>query len=102
MHAPDANRTKQTLRMNHKGMTLDDASFWSFWANISVLVLGVLSVVAAALALYFASRVGGLKDAELSNFQTESKTAILKLTLETEQQRERAAKAETTLEEVKQ
>lgn len=57
-------------------MTLSSLESASFWANVAVVVLGVLAALAAGFALYFSSRSGGMKDAELERFQNESRTQI--------------------------
>lgn len=108
---------------SRKAMTIEDVAFWSFVARCSVVVLSVLSAIAGFLALYFSLKSDALKDAALRSFQTESSLAIAsadaraadanrkaaeasegtaKALLATEEQRERAAKAEKDLLEVQQ
>jgi hypothetical protein len=59
--------------MNHKGVNLPFLETASFWTNVAVIVLTILTALALALGLFFSRRLTVAKDAELRRFQDESK-----------------------------
>jgi hypothetical protein len=63
-------------KMNYSGMDLRAMEGASFWSNIAVVVFGILAAIAAAFALYFGSRLGAMKDAELLRFQVKAQADI--------------------------
>jgi hypothetical protein len=56
------------VNVEHKreGMKLPSLETASFWSNIAVVVLTLLAACAGVLALYFGTKLGAAKDAEVS------------------------------------
>jgi hypothetical protein len=76
METPDANDVTAEPTTRHGGINIALLESASFWSNIAVVTFGVVAAASAVLALYFSSRLGALKDADLARYQAESRAAI--------------------------
>jgi hypothetical protein len=78
---------------NQNGMNLPWLESASFWANVAVVVFGVLAAVAAVFALYFSLKRDSAKDAELIKFQQTSRVSIANADARAAEANEKAAAA---------
>jgi len=84
--------TTATTKRYNGDMTLESLEFWSWWFNVTVVLLTALLAIAGFFAWKFSSELGTRKDDALSRFQIESSRLIA-------QANERVAQAEARVAE---
>lgn len=92
----ESQTTSTTTPRSQPGMSFLGLDFETSarYANMLVIALAALGTLVGAFAYRWSNEAQAIKDAALETFQTNSREAVANLELESNKQRERAAKAE--------
>jgi chromosome segregation ATPase len=97
MAIPHDQSTATATSTNPKEMTLSSLESASFWANVALVLFSLLAATSAMFALYFSTKVGAAKDAELNRFKQQSSAAIANAEARGAEANEKAAEASAGL-----